>query len=245
MSDFVQKPLETKLLCLLKVGSKEHIESLANGKIFCRHLKFYKDPSHKDKSFYDPHEGLAGIFQPELSCLEIGIENEKNTITQGSGLISPVLISKNLNIPAFCLHAIHTGDWTNRKFNEDEIEVFKTYLQIPDEMTKFENYVMVITNAEEFFVRLKTACNKESIRILGRGLVKYADLAKVHGKIPEEFIGFIKQSKHSPEREYRFTFGGNKELPDPFDQLNIGSLKDITLVMPLKEFMSDWSIQFE
>lgn len=236
-------PLDTKLLCLLKVGAREHIEKLANGEIYCRHMNFYKDQIFKDHPFYDQYEGLAQVLQSDLIKVNIGTPDNQIELSKENGLVGSVVVSANLPNPTFCLHAIHTGDWTHRQFTESEIEVFKAYLQIPNEMFKFKDTIWIITDWKKFCERLEDAINKANIGIR-HGFVKYVDLTKVHGKVPNNMLGFIKQMKHSDEREYRLMFFSKDKAPDPF-QLSLGSLRDISMVMPLKEFTEKWELGFE
>lgn len=237
-------PLDTKLLCLLKVGEQQHIESLADGKIYCRYMTYYKNPQFKDSPFYDEHEGLATVLQSDMVKLNISSSGgEKFEIGSEEGLVGSVNIAANLELPTFCLHAIHTGDWTHKQFTEAEIAVFRNYLQIPDEMFKFKNYVCVIMDFGKFLERLGKAIDDKGIGAR-HGFIRYVDLTKVHGKVSNHMLGFIKQMRHSNEREYRFIFSAKEKLSDPF-MLDLGSLRDITKVMPLREFMDSFEVDFD
>lgn len=56
-------------------------------------------------------------------------------------------------------------------------------------------------------------------------------------------IGFIKQSSHKHEIEYRVVFRSHQVLDDPF-VLDIGSIRDIVQVMPLDDFRRKWKLGF-
>lgn len=236
LKEWSLKKLDTRVLCLIKVGLKEHIESLADGKIYCRHLKFYKDPQFKDEPFYDIHEGLSAVYQSSKVNLTFG--DKKLDLDAKSQLV----ISHNHDFPAFCLHAMHTGHWTHRKFKEHEIRKMKEFLQIPSSMDKFQGHVMTIINFNVFIDRLRDACIKKGIGF-DAGLVKYVDTKKVHGTVDKSKIGFIKQKSHAHEREYRVVFRANGVLDDPF-VLDIGSLRDIVQIMTLEEFRKKWKLGF-
>jgi hypothetical protein len=242
-NDLLQ-PLETKLLCLIKFGEERNLKLLAEGKIYCRHLEYYKAEENRGKVFYDQHEGLAGFYQAKNISIHFTPKNQPPVIINAdNGLVGQVPVSLNLKKPAFCMYAIHTGEWTNRKFTEQEMEDFKSYLQVT---TKMENgyknkHVWVITSGIEFNERLGKACKAKNIGLRG-DLVRYVDAA-FHGTVPRQISGFVKTNEFSHEREYRYVFDA-PDLPDPFI-LDVGSLKDISTIVPVEDFKNSWSIQFE
>lgn len=244
LNETLKEPLITKVLALLKVGHEENLNKLLEGKIYCRHLTYYKAEENKNQSFHDQHEGMVGIYQSpdvELRLQPKGMD--PIVINSETGLMGQVFVSKNLRMPAFCLHAIHTGEWTTRQIQEIELDQFKKFLQIPENMSVHGKHVWVIRNGKEFNVRLIDACKKMGIGFRGN-LVRYVSPEEVHGGAPPEMEGFIKPKAFSPEREYRYLFDSNSELPDPFI-LDIGSLRDISEVGTLEQFKKDWSIDFE
>ena len=246
LHDFSIEPIDTKVFCLLKVGRKAHMESLAQGKLFCHHLSYYKKSEFQSEAFFDQHEGLLAVLQADrvklkFSSPTIGeIEKELDPGTQ-------MVLSVDLHSPTFCLHAIHSGEWTHKEFPEEEVWLFKEYLQVPDEMEKFRNqdeapYVCVLNDGNAFFDRVKVASEKENLGITG-DLVKYVDLVKCHGSVANHRVGFVKQSRYKNEREYRIIFRG-QHLSDPF-QIDLGDLRDISQLMPLQEFKEKWELGFK
>ncbi len=142
----------------------------------------------------------------------------------------------------FCVHAIHTGEWTDRRFGEEELDAFSSYLQVPESMNKFGTHVWVITNGDEFVKRLRDAAARQNVRVFG-SLVKYVDPSRVHGGIPREMAPFVKRDAFKDEREYRFVFSSTRQLPDPF-VLDVGQLADISVVANIEELRRDWRIGF-
>lgn len=251
LSTFSVQPVDTKILCLLKIGQKEHMENLSRGELFCHHLAHYKKPEFNDQPFYDEHEGLEHVNQPDLTYAVFKFKDKdgkEREIKADLAPGSPMITSRGLRSPAFCLHAINSGDWTHREFTEEEIPMFREYLQVPAEMEKFKNggsepYALVFRNPNEFINRIRTACKRDGVGLSG-DMVRYVDLSQYHGKVPDERIGFIKQSRHKHEREYRFIFRSSKGLSNPF-RLPIGDIQDITMLMPLKEFRSSFYVNFD
>lgn len=247
LHDFSLQPLETKLLCLLKVGKKEHMESLAAGNIFCHHLAHYKNSQFAAEPFFDEHEGLMAVYQADKVNLKVSSKQLGQDVEVELDPGTQFVMSGNLHSPCFCLHAMHTAEWTHKEFPEEEAYLFKEYLQVPAEMGKFKNgddapYVWLPTNPNEFFDKLKSACDAAGIGITG-DLVKYVDLKAFNGKVAKEKIGLVKQIRHKDEREYRIIFRG-KNLDNPFT-LQLGDLRNISMVMPLEEFKQKWELGFK
>lgn len=229
---------------MVKFGDEENLKKLAEGKIYCRHLAYYKAEENRGKVFYDQHEGLAGFYQAKNISIQFMPKGLPPVVLSSeTGLVGQIPVSLNLKNPAFCLHAIHTGEWTNRKFTENELDEVKAFLQIPQKMEDGykKKHVWVIANGKEFNARLGKACKSKNIGLNG-DLVRYIDVG-FHGTIPKKLSGFVKTNDFSHEREYRYVFDTNYDLPDPFI-LDVGSLKDISMVVPFEEFKNNWSIQF-
>lgn len=235
---------KTKLLCLLKVGKKEHMEGLRDGKIYCKPLTYYKTIEEDPKPFNDKHEGLSGVLQASRIKMVLRPKGKPEVILDSaSGLIDQIYISKNFPSPAFCLHAIHTGEWTDRHFTNAEKQAFIDHLQVSDEMKKFGDHVWVLTNHTVFQERLLEVCKKQKIYVRG-GFVLYVDPSQVHGFFEDMYVGFIKSNSFSDEREFRYIFESDKPFNDPF-VLDVGSLAGASTVIPLDEFKKTWEIDFE
>jgi hypothetical protein len=235
---------QVKLLALLKVGREEHMRELREGKLFCRRLSFYSEIEGALLPHQDPDEGLLGVYQSERINISFQPNEEVDPIMINSdaGLIGEVKVSGNYNDPVFCLHAVHTGDWTHRTFGENELEAFRAALQVPASMDKFGSHVWLITHEEAFLARLRSACAAQGIGFR-RGRVRYIDQHSVHGAVPQSLRGFVKLDSFKEEREYRIYFHSARELPDPFI-LDIGPLHDISHVTTLAEFRQGWQIKF-
>ena len=170
-------------------------------------------------------------------------DGEQVTIGPERGLIGEVIVTEVYEHPVFCLHAIHTGDWTNRLFGEEELNALRSDLQLPSSMAKFGSHVWVIANAPEFFKRVRTACRAQGIDIR-RGRVRYLDASRTHGAVPKNAGGFAKLHGFREEREYRLMFESKASLPDPF-VLDVGSLEDISFVTTFEEFRNGWTLDFQ
>jgi hypothetical protein len=237
-------PLTTKILCLFKVGRKEHLDLLVKGKLYCRHLAYYKRLECGEQAWQDPHEGLVAVYQS--NCVNILLTDKagnRRELSKENGWTGQVIVSADLDHPAFCVYAIHTGEWTNRSFTEAELDDFKNFLRVSDTMSAFGCHVWIVKNGDEFASRVEIACQATGIRN-NHGLIGYIDAADAHGKISPELVGFAKLKKFAEQHEYRYVFLANAALPDPFI-LDVGSLEDITEVIPLEDFYTRMTIDYE
>lgn len=127
---------KTNILCLLKVGLEEHLKQLVDGRIRCRSLSYYKSIEESGRAHFDENEGIAGIYQASRMKMIFGSEEVGEfEISSETGLVGQVLLSRNYDDPVFCLHAIHTGEWT-RDFSEEEIPAFQRYLEMDEKRTR-------------------------------------------------------------------------------------------------------------
>jgi len=240
---YVRTPVRTRILCLTKIGREEHMNALRAGHIYCRSLSYYKTIEGPPLPFQDAHEGLRGIYQ--AAKVEVRLQPKGRppvVLNAETGLTGQVIVSADIANPVFCVHAIHTGEWTDRRFGEEELDAFSSYLQVPESMNKFGTHVWVITNGDEFVKRLRDAAARQNVRVFG-SLVKYVDPSRVHGGIPREMAPFVKRDAFKDEREYRFVFSSTRQLPDPF-VLDVGQLADISVVANIEELRRDWRIGF-
>lgn len=240
--------IDTKILCLIKFGKKEHLEELSKGKIRAGSLSYYRDNDNSEKVFYDKNEGINSIFQSDQ--IELKIKDHKTgkefVINSDSGLTGQVYINVHKAQNAFCLYAIHTGLWTHKEFTENEIQYFKDYITFTDHMRGFGDHVWVIINGNEFNDRLGKACINNALSLKG-DLIRYIETSEFHGKIQPSMIGLIKDSAYQKEREYRYLFESvdpNKKLPHPLI-LDIGDLSDISMIMTVDDFLNKMEIKFK
>lgn len=226
----VSRTLETRLLLLLKVGAKDHLEQLALGKIRFRKLNFYKEEEDKKAAHHDPDEGIDAVLQGDQVRLVITTQDgKKRELSSESGLINVKVYSSG-ELPVFCMHAIHTGEWTHKPFPESQIPEFKAHLQISDSMKKYGDHIWMITNGTAFNERLIEAVKSVKLGVKGR-FVKYVDFNIVHGALSEEHKAFVKNIEYIDEREFRYQLTSPTLLNDPFI-LDVGDLRDISEIMP-------------
>jgi hypothetical protein len=223
----------TRILSLVKVGAKPHLEELARGRLRFRSLAFYSDLESKGQAHHDGNEGLAGLFQSERIRIVLKAAGQEIEISKETGLVDQVVVREMRERTVLCLHAIHTGKWTDREFSEEEVPEAIRDIEIPKGMDRYGDHAWVITNGDAFKARLRAAVRREKLGLRAQ-LVRYVDFAAVHGRVPSELRGFVKNAAdHADEREYRVAIDAATSLPDPY-YLDVGDLSDISIIVPLK-----------
>lgn len=174
---------------LLKVGTLEHMKSITRGKIYGRYLSYYAHEKHVNMPYYDRNEGVVVLAHSNTARLKD--ESKCGRIfefSKDNGLTGLVRIGARLDLPAFCLYAIHTSVYYVDDFDPVDFAQFQKTVQIHPEMRIFasEPFVCVLTDATEFRKRLDAALGKINITCCGR-LVDYRDFFNTEQSRPFEY----------------------------------------------------------
>lgn len=233
---------ETNVLCLLRVGWPEHLEQFKRGKIRFRNVTYYSNLETQGQTHHDSDEQVAAVLQAEQIKLHFKTPSQTVEISAENGLVGQVVIRSKRPRMVCCMHAIHTGEWTNREFTEKELPEFRAFLDVPTRMAAYGDHVWWVTNADQFRARLFAAAERDKFRLRSK-LVRYVDFQTVHGNIPERLQAFVKSSKFADEREYRIELRSSKILSDPFEW-DVGDLSDVSSIVSLKKFRKTFKIAF-
>lgn len=224
---------KTRILALLKVGWKAHLEELARGRMRFRRLAFYSDLESKGRAHHDGNEGLAALFQSEQIRMIVKAAGQEIEVSTETGLVGQVIVREMRERMVLCLHAIHTGKWTDKEFSEEALPEVMRDIEVPSGMGRYGDHAWVITNGDAFKARLRAAVKREKLGLRAQ-LVRYVDFAAVHGRVPSDLRGFVKNAAdHADEREYRVALDAAASLPDPY-YLDVGDLSDISMIIPLQ-----------
>jgi len=236
-ADVVGKDRGEGAWLLLKVGERQHLERLADGALRFRRLSYYRKAENRGKAMFDAEEGLIAIYQPPLTEVTIGLPGIG---TRPIKLAGPLTLRSNAPHSIFCLFTLEPGEWEERGVTAAELPNMLEDIRIPRAMEKHGDSVWVIHNVEKFLDRVRMAFREKALASCGRK-VSYVGLTQIHGRVPEDQIGFVKDVTFRHEREYRIRIAPLRALPDPFI-LRAGSLRDISKVLSLKAFQEGLSI---
>ena len=222
--------MKTVLFLVKFFDNPDYAEDFVNGRIFANRLSKFKQAENGDESGrMDRHEGTTDWLQPGNIRLTI------NGMDMSDDLAGPLEIQagwlNHLNV--FCLHAAHTGDLDLASLSNDNIEILRQKLTIPDGCLLLGKYAVVVRNVSEFIDRMESAARAKGYRI-ARGLVKYYDPATVHRSFRDVESVFQKQEQYSYQREFRFVIDRGL-WEEPHLIMDIGDLRDITLQLESTE----------
>lgn len=232
------------IIILARAGKREHLEALQTGKLRASHIGNYKKIEDVGKPFFDENEAVDAIFDPEKIIIKLKKDG------QDIGELVPedgqkFKIFRESDVPALCFFSLHTGLELTKPIPQGQKEpiAIDKHLQVTDHISKFGDDVFVIENIAEFHKRLDKKANELGIAIK-HGLVEYQDLGSIHGKIPSNKWGLVKDLSYSEEREYRYIFISKDRLPDPYI-FDVGDLEDISWIMPMDQFKNFYRVTIE
>lgn len=231
--------MDNWIVCLARVFSEEKYanEFINQGKFRCNTLNFFKN--YKDEflnNIGDEHEGIVSNFKPE-DGVELKIKDpakdEWHVITDYEDLKihSNSVLFKNI----LCMYAPNI-----KKDKSYSLEEYEEIVKIPKEAENLGNYLVVITKPDIFFERLIAEVVDKKQYTLRKTLVIYKDFSKSFS-INEEAIGFVKSDVFAHQKEYRILIDKSGEDDIHLD-LEIGSLKDIAILIPTSDFNSSFKV---
>jgi hypothetical protein len=203
-------------MLLLKLGQREHLETLRKGLLYMNPLAFFRS-LEADQARGDRSEGIDYVYQPADCDLvfDTGIPgSEKIRVSAASGLAGVrIRMQRTSSCNIFCMFAVT---------NPMEGPLF------PKSHQWFGDSFLVFTQTQEFLSRIAAAAKRQGLK--GEwGLVQYYDENKHTGGAGR----FWKSSSFSYQSEYRIALETGTEGPFRFE---VGDLTDITSdVLPLDQ----------
>jgi hypothetical protein len=216
----------------------EHAEQLRNGLIYMNKLKTfsgYRDSEGLLRS--DPFEGVVAIFQPDKVKLEFqGRQIDTKDIS------GPILMHDNALMEkyAFCMYSINSKNW--QQIREDEVEDFQKDMKVHEQVYGLGSYAVLFINSQEFKQRLESALHTKGYDYR-LGFVEYYDELKVTGFLEQAKWGFHKRADFRILNEYRLLIDTPISSLDDLFLLDVGSLRDISIVVPSSDINGSLKIQ--
>lgn len=209
---------------LLKLGKKEHLETLREGLLYMNTLDYF-NKLEVDSARSDEYEGTDSILQPKHIrhfILDADVPGRSPHAVNPQSLIGPIrtarLRTSACNV--FCMFSI-TEPIVGPVF--------------PEGHEWFGDHFVLFTETPQFLTRVALALQSQGLRGC-RGMVEYYDESEYSGETGR----FRKRSRFAYQREYRIVVGPGLDGPRRFE---IGDLTDITSdVTPLS--LADEVLQF-
>ncbi|WP_240077961.1 hypothetical protein [Enterococcus gallinarum] len=195
-----------KFFLLMKFGSRKNLEMLQQGKVYMKNLQYYIDleTATEDEDVGDKFDGLLPLQDVKVSVYTV---DSNEFVTQINAPIATMDLGYKKS-PVFCMFILDYRNTTSTSLTDDELKIrFDFSDEQKNRLKNFGDSVLLITNVEKFFARMKNGLNDAGISYT-RDRVKYYDRnALEHIKDIQDNnarIGFWKRKKYEYQQEYRF-----------------------------------------
>jgi hypothetical protein len=207
------------MLILFKFGQKDHLEAFRQlGQMHMRSMRYFASEENANAARGDRFEGASRIMQPKTFEMTINHPAIGTLKVNPADLAGPTIISLNNDAEQniFCMFSI-TESSAKPLLDKRHLD--------------FGDSFVLITNTEEFLLRVKRAIIPLKLRAEGR-VVEYYDHASYSGKVGP----FQKPFSFAYQKEYRIVVSPGV---NPSRDLFIGNIADITTpVLPLADLDS-------
>lgn len=199
--------MEVQLNYLIKVGQKEHIESLLKtGQIYANTVEFFRGLEAKDEQRRDNSEGAISSFEPK--DFSMSLEDGTTLPLKYENLRMRFYAPEFEKTHLFCMYHV-TPEFAGKGPIIDPRNI------------EFGDTALVITDVEEFINRMQSAGEEYGLNI---GPVRYYSLNDDQFNLSV----FDKPDFFKHQSEFRFHFSDTSPGPLEF---SIGSLEDIAIVI--------------
>lgn len=211
---------------LLKYGEKEHLEEFLNGKIYLKNINYFKSNGKDTIGRLDTNENINYVCNAPYFKGKLLVDNVEIMDIDGMTLYLPDKDKdKFTHMTSFSLVEINNS-------------VGKHSL-IDERMGKFGDYVVIITDVNEFQQKLNGACkNSEKISKLSMDKIKYIDKKTFHGEVNL----FYKFDNLAWQKEYRIAVRSNN-FTDDHVYINIGDINDIAKLIPVDKLGFEYYVK--
>ena len=210
--------LSVKGAPLIKFQSEERILSLQKGKIYANTLEYYRkrEEETNDTEVGDRFEAMLHVNEAKIIVPDAGI----NEI-----LHDALIPTVHSNDYIFCMFAIYP-----------QLQKFSFTEQQKEKLLSFGNTALVITDYDEFILRVKTAASKQGYEAKFEAVNYYdpnIDSANMILSIMQDMrnIALWKRDSYKYQQEGRFIFSSENMSLDHLE-LDIGDISDISKVLP-------------
>lgn len=222
---------------LIKFGEEKNIESLQNGTLYMKNLKYYinREIETGDNTVGDKYDGLFPVNYCDLKFYNSETKEKVFCIPKAK-LVFDLGYTM---CPTFCMFLFDKINITERnekcarhEFTEEQREKLKG----------FGTHALIISNPEEFINRVKKGFLSNNMSVAYDKVNYYNDNELRHKEDIEtdnSRIAFWKRDIYSYQQELRF-FGFNSKVQD-FCKIDIGSLHDISQIIETEHLLNTYA----
>ena len=195
----------------IKFGEKKYIKKLfEEGELFLNTVDYYT--KQENKEIGDSWEDV--VWTEPITDFKSRVNNTVITAPSGSLQIHEQNLSQNL----YCLWSLDDNRAIDNMNKEDNSLIIDTN-NYNDFVNDGQDCYVVITNLEEFIIRIKKELDKRHLKC-NMGPVKYFDERTYKGKVDP----FMKRNKYEKQNEFRIIVDNKDNSPL---KINIGNMFDI------------------
>ena len=197
---------------LIKTKSEKRINEFRKGCVYCKMLQFYVSLEKKEGDCI-----VGDAYEASLPLRDAIIYvPDKNYVEHVSNMAVPTKVTKDF---VFCMTGVKVSLDQGQKF-------------IDAELTEFGEASLLITDIDEFVVKLQNAALKKGFSLIRHGFVNYYDEKYDNIEMTQDIINsisnsaFWKRKRYEKQSEYRFLFRG--ETDEDYVEFDIGDISGIS-----------------
>ena len=232
---------DDNLFMLMKFGSRDRLESLQKGCLYIKNLQYFIDLEKNNPlgsgGQGDMFEGQSVTYN---SIVEIRDYHTQTLVYRGPAEY-PATSFGYEKYPVFCMFMLDSRNLVNIKVDSNKL--IRSYRFTNEQRSRiakdFGNYVLMISDADEFVRRIKKGLGVSGIARYTKGRVQYYK--------PNDFnnfkdicnnsinAAFWKRREYSFQQEFRILV--HKEVDDHL-QADIGDISDISQLIRAKDVLN-------
>jgi hypothetical protein len=220
----------------------EYADQLIAGRLYLNRLSYFQQLEQAQTDGRpDENEALAAWLQK--ASIEFKDHSELNIRPENLAKPISIYFEHHSNIHAFCMTAMHTGNFECLNglisYIGADADKLKKQLALHEDCLSFGQFAVVV-NAREFFLRAKAAIESKGY-VFSAGLVGYFDPETFDGAFAWNKIPFTKAQKFSYQKEYRITVDTKTKGIDPIT-IEIGDISDCAVKMRTAEINASFKL---
>ena len=226
---------------LIRFGRKDRLESLQKGYLYMKNLLYFinleKSNPTDSGGQGDMFEGQSVMYNPTI---EIRDYHTKALVYRGAVDLTATSFGYE-KYPVLCMFMLDFRNLVDRKIEGGKlIRSYRfTEEQVERVAKEFGEYALMISNADEFVLRVKNGLKENGVTQYTRGRVQYYR--------PNDFYyskdvcdnplnaTYWKRENFAFQQEFRILI--HKEVPDHL-RVNIGDISDISQLLKAKDLLN-------
>jgi len=224
------KIIEIKGFPLVKFQKKKRIESLQQGLIYMKTLRYYRE---QEELFNDTVVGDFGEARWHINDATMIVTPVAGGESESGALNDVWFNTIHSDDYVFCLSGVYP--FKNKAFEYTQEQ--------KEKISEFGDTALIITDVYEFYRRVLDSAEKSEFITKGNFVYYYDETIDEANRIFSLLldlrnIAFQKRKKYSYQQEYRFLLTPKIENKSEFIKLNIGNIEDISVIFKTSDLLN-------